>query len=94
MNSASIIPGVRPMESVVLLSVAASRCLLTLLSVTRPSTTLACLSKCAVEMDLTLTGVSGVCRENLSQWEKIALGEVEDVIPSRPADSGPVKVDN
>lgn len=35
-----------------------------------------------------------VCRENLGQWEKIARGEVEDVVPSRPCESGPVKVDN
>lgn len=34
------------------------------------------------------------CRENLSMWEKIACGEVEDVVPSPPYDSGPVKVDN
>lgn len=35
-----------------------------------------------------------ICRENLSMWEKIACGEVEDVVPSPPYDSGPVKVDN
>lgn len=35
-----------------------------------------------------------VRRENLGQWEKIARGEVEDVVPCRPSDSGPVKVDN
>ncbi|KAG7230118.1 hypothetical protein INR49_009838 [Caranx melampygus] len=34
------------------------------------------------------------CKENLGQWEKIARGEVEDVVPSRPCESGPVKVDN
>lgn len=34
------------------------------------------------------------CKENLNQWEKIAHGEVEDVVPSRPCVSGPVKVDN
>ncbi|GLD68532.1 cAMP and cAMP-inhibited cGMP 3',5'-cyclic phosphodiesterase 10A isoform X1, partial [Lates japonicus] len=34
------------------------------------------------------------CKENLGQWEKIARGEVEDIVPSRPCDSGPVKVDN
>ena len=34
------------------------------------------------------------CRENLGQWEKIARGEVEDIVPSKPLDSGPVKVDN
>ncbi|TNM99849.1 hypothetical protein fugu_012882 [Takifugu bimaculatus] len=34
------------------------------------------------------------CKENLSMWEKIACGEVEDVVPSPPYDSGPVKVDN
>lgn len=39
-------------------------------------------------------GVHYVCRENLGQWEKISRGEVEDVVPSRPYDSGPVKVDN
>lgn len=35
-----------------------------------------------------------LCRENLGQWEKIARGEVEDVVPTRTRDSGPVKVDN
>lgn len=35
-----------------------------------------------------------ICRENLCQWEKISRGEVEDIVPSRPYDSGPVKVDN
>ncbi|XP_067380321.1 cAMP and cAMP-inhibited cGMP 3',5'-cyclic phosphodiesterase 10A isoform X2 [Channa argus] len=34
------------------------------------------------------------CKGNLSQWEKIARGEIEDVVPSRPCESGPVKVDN
>uniref|UniRef100_A0A674MUS5 Phosphodiesterase n=1 Tax=Takifugu rubripes TaxID=31033 RepID=A0A674MUS5_TAKRU len=34
------------------------------------------------------------CKENLSMWEKIACGEVEDVVTSPPYDSGPVKVDN
>ncbi|XP_026210260.1 cAMP and cAMP-inhibited cGMP 3',5'-cyclic phosphodiesterase 10A isoform X2 [Anabas testudineus] len=34
------------------------------------------------------------CKENLSQWEKIARGEVEDIVSSRPCESGPVKVDN
>ncbi|XP_071754119.1 cAMP and cAMP-inhibited cGMP 3',5'-cyclic phosphodiesterase 10A [Centroberyx gerrardi] len=42
------------------------------------------------------------CKENLGQWEKIVRGEAEDtalrpsepVEPSRPSDSGPVKVDN
>ncbi|XP_061645057.1 cAMP and cAMP-inhibited cGMP 3',5'-cyclic phosphodiesterase 10A isoform X1 [Phyllopteryx taeniolatus] len=34
------------------------------------------------------------CKENLGQWEKIAHGEVEDVVLTRPSDSGPVKVDN
>lgn len=34
------------------------------------------------------------CKENLGQWEKIARGEVEDIVPSRPCESGPVKVDN
>lgn len=35
-----------------------------------------------------------VYRENLGQWEKISRGEAEDIVPSRPCDSGPVKVDN
>lgn len=39
-------------------------------------------------------GLFSFCRENLSMWEKIACGEVEDVVPSPPYDSGPVKVDN
>uniref|UniRef100_H2M6Y5 Phosphodiesterase n=1 Tax=Oryzias latipes TaxID=8090 RepID=H2M6Y5_ORYLA len=34
------------------------------------------------------------CRENLSHWERIARGEVEDVVPTKPCISGPVKVDN
>ncbi|XP_031729480.1 cAMP and cAMP-inhibited cGMP 3',5'-cyclic phosphodiesterase 10A isoform X3 [Anarrhichthys ocellatus] len=34
------------------------------------------------------------CKENLGQWEKISRGEVQDVVPNRPCDSGPVKVDN
>ncbi|XP_074532352.1 cAMP and cAMP-inhibited cGMP 3',5'-cyclic phosphodiesterase 10A isoform X1 [Halichoeres trimaculatus] len=35
------------------------------------------------------------CKENLSQWEKISRGEVEDILPKWPPDSsGPVKVDN
>ncbi|KAF7220090.1 transcript variant X2 [Nothobranchius furzeri] len=34
------------------------------------------------------------CKANLSHWEQIARGEVEDVLPSRPCDPGPVKVDN
>lgn len=41
-----------------------------------------------------LGGVFYICSENLSMWEKIACGEVEDVVPSPPYDSGPVKVDN
>lgn len=43
---------------------------------------------------LGLMEVFYVCRENLCQWEKISRGEVEDIVPSRPYDSGPVKVDN
>lgn len=43
---------------------------------------------------LNLTGVFFIFRDNLSQWEKIARGEVEDIVPSRPCESGPVKVDN
>lgn len=39
-------------------------------------------------------GLFYLCRENLSMWEKIACGEVEDVVPNPPYDSGPVKVDN
>ncbi|XP_033835582.1 cAMP and cAMP-inhibited cGMP 3',5'-cyclic phosphodiesterase 10A isoform X5 [Periophthalmus magnuspinnatus] len=39
------------------------------------------------------------CKENLSQWEKIASGEAEDIVVKEPSrssagDSGPVKVDN
>ncbi|KAG8000022.1 cAMP and cAMP-inhibited cGMP 3' [Nibea albiflora] len=34
------------------------------------------------------------CKDNLGQWEKISRGEAEDIVPSRPCDSGPVKVDN
>ncbi|XP_072292572.1 cAMP and cAMP-inhibited cGMP 3',5'-cyclic phosphodiesterase 10A isoform X4 [Eucyclogobius newberryi] len=39
------------------------------------------------------------CKENLSQWEKIASGEEEDTVAKEPGrssagDSGPVKVDN
>ncbi|KAA8583938.1 hypothetical protein FQN60_015146 [Etheostoma spectabile] len=34
------------------------------------------------------------CKENLCQWEKISRGEVQDIVPNRPCDSGPVKVDN
>ncbi|XP_068597463.1 cAMP and cAMP-inhibited cGMP 3',5'-cyclic phosphodiesterase 10A [Brachionichthys hirsutus] len=34
------------------------------------------------------------CKENLGQWERISRGEVEDIVPSRPSESGPVKVDN
>lgn len=51
-----------------------------------------CVSNSAVSMNH--SGVFYVCRENLSMWEKIACGEVEDVVPSPPYDSGPVKVDN
>lgn len=40
------------------------------------------------------TGMFSIFRENLSQWEKIARGEVEDIVSSRPCESGPVKVDN
>ncbi|PWA25693.1 hypothetical protein CCH79_00001509 [Gambusia affinis] len=32
--------------------------------------------------------------ENLNHWEQIVRGEVEDVLPTRPSESGPVKVDN
>lgn len=45
-------------------------------------------------MSLTRLGLLYICRENLSMWEKIACGEVEDVVPSPSYDSGPVKVDN
>lgn len=45
-------------------------------------------------LGLNLMEVFYVCRENLCQWEKISRGEVEDIVPSRPYDSGPVKVDN
>lgn len=41
-----------------------------------------------------MLGCFSFFRENLSQWEKIARGEVEDTVPSRPCESGPVKVDN
>ncbi|XP_014911668.1 cAMP and cAMP-inhibited cGMP 3',5'-cyclic phosphodiesterase 10A isoform X2 [Poecilia latipinna] len=34
------------------------------------------------------------CKENLNHWEQIVRGEEEDVLPSRPSESGPVKVDN
>ncbi|XP_068580913.1 cAMP and cAMP-inhibited cGMP 3',5'-cyclic phosphodiesterase 10A isoform X5 [Cebidichthys violaceus] len=34
------------------------------------------------------------CKENLGQWEKISRGEVQDIVPNRPCDPGPVKVDN
>ncbi|XP_039640505.1 cAMP and cAMP-inhibited cGMP 3',5'-cyclic phosphodiesterase 10A isoform X1 [Perca fluviatilis] len=34
------------------------------------------------------------CKENLCQWEKISRGEAQDILPNRPCDSGPVKVDN
>ncbi|XP_027861887.1 cAMP and cAMP-inhibited cGMP 3',5'-cyclic phosphodiesterase 10A isoform X2 [Xiphophorus couchianus] len=34
------------------------------------------------------------CKENLNHWEQIVRGEVEDVLPTRPSESGPVKVDN
>lgn len=34
------------------------------------------------------------CKENLNHWEQIARGEEEDILPTRPSDSGPVKVDN
>lgn len=45
-------------------------------------------------VSLTRLGRFYICRENLSMWEKIACGEVEDVVPSPSHDSGPVKVDN
>lgn len=45
-------------------------------------------------VSLNRLGLFDICRENLSMWEKIACGEVEDVVPSRLYDSGPVKVDN
>lgn len=45
-------------------------------------------------VSLNRPGLFYICRENLSMWEKIACGEVEDVVPSPPYDSGPVKVDN
>lgn len=43
---------------------------------------------------LNVSDVLCVCRNNLGQWEKISRGEAEDIVPSRPCDSGPVKVDN
>lgn len=45
-------------------------------------------------VSLNRPGLFSICRENLSMWEKIACGEVEDIVPSPPYDSGPVKVDN
>lgn len=51
-----------------------------------------CFSNLAVRSNQ--LGLFCFCRENLSMWEKIACGEVEDVVPSPPYDSGPVKVDN
>lgn len=45
-------------------------------------------------VSLNRLGLFYICRENLSMWEKIACGEVEDFVPSPPYDSGPVKVDN
>lgn len=45
-------------------------------------------------VSLNRLGLFYICRDNLSMWEKIACGEVEDVVPSPPYDSGPVKVDN